>query len=86
MSRRKKLLGHMEVGCMVVMGEIEMTWSKMTDCWKIQIGEGVDTGAIIVLVLTSMMINIFIILTGGAIRGIRRMSLRKKSYLHLMER
>ena len=54
------------------------------DCWIFQIGEVINTGTILVLVLTGMVIDIFIILTKGVIGGLCWMILRKKSHLCLM--
>lgn len=79
-------MGNMALGHMVVTSQIEMTQLEMTDCWILRIGEVIDTGTILVLVLTGMMIDIVIILTRGVIRGIFWMSLRKKIHLHMMER
>ena len=58
MSRRKKIMGHMVVGHMVVIGQIVMTWSNMTNWWTLRIGEGIGTCTILVLVLTGTMIDI----------------------------
>ena len=56
-------MGHMEVGLMVVIGQIEMTRLEMEDCWILRIGEVMDTFIILVLVLTGIMVIIIIILT-----------------------
>ena len=78
-------MGHMAVGLMVVTYQIEMTQFKMTYCWTLWIGEGIDTGMILVLIQVSTMIVISIILRGGVIGDICEMSLRKKGHQHLME-
>lgn len=61
-------MGHMVVGRIVVTGQIAVTHLEMADCWTLQIGEGIYTYNIIVLVLTGMMINIIIIRIGRLIR------------------
>ena len=76
----------MVVGHMVVTCEIEMTRLEMEDCWKLQIGEGIDTCIIPVLIQIDTIIAIVIILTIGVIGGTFQMSLRKKIHLRLMER
>jgi len=79
-------MGHTEVVHTVVTGLIWMTQLEMEDCWTLPIGEVIAPGIILVLVNTSMMIDIVIILTRGAIGGIFWMILRKQSHLCLMER
>ena len=68
-------MGHMIVGCMVVTSQIVVTQSETTDCWIVRIGGGIDTSTILVMVLTGMMIDIIIILTGGVIGDTCQMSL-----------
>jgi len=70
MSRRKEIMGYMVVGLMVIIGYIEMTRLEMASFWTIGIGEVMDTGIILVLVRTCIMIFIFIILTEGVIGDI----------------
>ena len=84
MSRRIELMGHMVVGLMLATGQIEMTQLEMVGAWILSIGEVMDTGTILVLVLTGIMIVIIIILIGGVIGDICQMSLRKQSHIHLM--
>ena len=56
-------MGHMIVGRMVVTSHIEMTQSEMESCWKLLIGEVMDTCTILVLAQIGSMIAIVIILT-----------------------
>jgi len=70
MDKLKKLMGHMEVGLLMGTGQIYMTRSEMAGSWTLRIGEVIDTGTILVLVLTGTMIIIVIILTGGVIGDI----------------
>ena len=60
-------MGHMVVGLLVGMCQIEMTQSEMAGSWVIQIREVMDTGTILVLILTDFIVIIVIILTGGVI-------------------
>lgn len=79
-------MGHMVISLLVGTGQIKMTRSKMEGSWTCQIGDVIDTGTILGLVMIGIMIIIFIILTGGVTRNIFWMSLRKKIHLHFMER
>jgi len=65
---------------------MERTRSEMEGPWILRIGGVIDTGIILVLVLTGIMIIFIIILTRGVIRDILWMILRKKIHLHSMER
>ena len=51
---------HAVVDRMVVIDQIEMIQLEMADCWTLRIGGGINTGTILVLVLTGMMIGIII--------------------------
>lgn len=55
---------HMVVGCMVVIGYIEMTRLEMTYYWTLQIRGWIDTSIILVLIQIGTMIMIIIILIG----------------------
>lgn len=78
-------MGHMEVGLMVVTGRIGMTQLEMTTSWTLQIREVMDTGPILVMVLTRSMIVIVIILIGGVTRDIFWISSRNLNHLLLMD-
>lgn len=69
---------------MVVTGWIEMTQSEMVDSWIHPIDEAVDMGFTLILVQTGIMDIIVIILIGGVIGDVCRMSSRNQSHLHLM--
>ena len=84
MDMRIRLMGLMEVDLMVDTSQIEMTRLEMIGSWILQSGEVMDRGTILVLLLTGTMIVIVIILTGGEIGDIFRMSSRKQSHLPLM--
>ena len=75
---------HMVVGILVGIGQIEMTQSDMEISWIIQIGEVMDIGTILLLVLSGIMVIIVIILIGGVIGDIFWMSSRKKRHIHSM--
>ena len=82
---------HMVVGLMVFIGQIEigrieMTQSEMACCWKLWIGEVLDTGITLVLILIDIMIVIIIIHSEGIIGDIFWMISRRQSHLPLMER
>ena len=79
-------MGHIEVGLLVYTCQIDLTRSEMAGSWTLRIGEVIDTGAILVMVLTGIMIAIVIILTGGVIGDIFRMSSRNPSHLNMMEK
>jgi len=64
---------------------MERTRSEMEGPWILRIGGVTDTGIILVLVLTGIMIVIIIILTGGVIRDILWMILRNKIHLNSMK-
>ena len=72
MDKRIERMGHMEVGLMVVIFQIEMILLEMEGCCILQIGEVMDIGTIIVLVLINIMIIIIIILTGGVLGALSR--------------
>ncbi len=61
-------MGHMAVGLLVDVGQIDLTQCEMAGCWTLQIGWVMSIGIILVLVLTGIMIIIVIILEGG-VRG-----------------
>ena len=86
MDMRTKLMGHTTVDLLVDTSWIDLTRSKMAGCWTLRIGEVIDIGTIIVLVLTCVMIVIVIILIGGMIWDTCWMSLRRKIHLPLLER
>lgn len=77
---------HMVAGHMVGTGWIEMTQSEMADSLIHLIDEVVEMGFTLVLVQTCIMVIITIILTGGMTWDIYRMSSRRKSHLHLMDK
>lgn len=54
-------MGNMVVGRMVVTVHIKMTRLEMANCWTLRIGEVTETDTILVLILTSVMIDIIII-------------------------
>ena len=54
-------MGNIIVDGMVVTHQIEMTQSQMEDCWTLQIGEGINTCIILVLIQVGTMIVIIII-------------------------
>jgi len=58
--------------------------TEMSCSWIHLIGKAVDTSFTLVLVQTDIMVIIAIILPGGVIEDIYRMSSRKKSHLPLM--
>ena len=78
-------MGHMAVDIMVGTGRIGMTRLDMEGSWILWITKMMDTGTILVLVLTDTMNVIVIILTIGVIGDIFQMSLRKLSHLLLMD-
>ena len=85
MDRKIVLMGHMTTDLMVGTGQMEMTLSEMESSWILLLREAMDTGSILVLILTRTMIVIIIILTGGVIGDTFWMSLRRRFHLPLME-
>ena len=77
-------MGHVEVDPIVGTGQIEMTRSGMSGSWILRKGGVMDIGTILVMVLKGIMVIIVIILKGGVIGDIFRMSSRNKSHLHSM--
>jgi len=63
-------MGHMASSIMVSTGRMEKTWSKMEGPWIFPVGWVVDTGTIIVLFLTCIMIIVVIILIEGMTKDI----------------
>ena len=77
-------MGLVEVDPIVGTSQIEMTRVGMSGSWILRKGGVMDIGTILVLVLKGIMVIIVIILKGGLIWDIFRMSSRNKIHLHLM--
>ena len=77
MDRRIKIMGHIPVGLMMFIVELEMTRLDMVYNLILQIIEVMDTCIIIVIVQTCTILVIVITLTGGVLRDTFQMSLRK---------
>ena len=78
-------MGHMVVDLMVGTRLIGMERKEMEGSWTRHIGEVMEIGSILVLVLTSTMVIIIIILTEGVIGDIFQMRTRRLSHLALVE-